>query len=877
VQGDFGYHHVALFTLDRQVSVLRMKARAGAFTELFPLEHRLELGQGLVGWAALRGQTGLANDVSMDSRYVNLYPELIPTRAELSVPIQVGGETVGVLDVQSPDLDAFGQNDVMVLETVADQIAVAIENARLYETARRELLERRRAEEELRESETRYRTLFEQANDAILVNNEDDDILDANQSACELWGYSREELLTMKVTDLQAPEVRGPRGGVIKGELAVHGGTPFESLDVHRSGSRIPVEVSTSRLADTQPALVLSIVRDIAERKRAEEALRSAEREKETILDSLVEHVLHQDTEMKILWANRAACESVGLQREELLGRYCYEIWPQQDTPCLDCPVLIAMETGLPAEVEKETPDGRAWFIRGYPEFGDQGEIVGGIEVTLEVTGRKQAEDALRLSEARYRGFVEQSYEGVWEIDRVGRTIFANARLAQILGYDKPEEMIGRRLADFAPKADPGFSLTRLRERRATNLEAQDCVLERADGSLVYAILSTLPHMDEAGDFDGATLFVTDITDRRQMEEALRQSEHRYRTLFESAGDAILIFDLEGRFLATNGLASQRLGYGQEEMLHMSVADIEPPEQAALLAERIEELRRYRHSVFETTHVRQDGTTIPVEVGTRLIEYEGKSACLGIVRDLTERRQMEQAMLRAERLSAMGHLAAALAHEINNPLQSIGNSMELALDFPLGEAEREEYLETVRQEINRLMALTTRVLDFARPPRLERRLTSVAETVQYALTLAGKQLAHSRIAIGRQLPEDLPPVLASHDQLAQVFLNLIINAIDAMPDGGKLDISARATAEQIEVSFTDSGPGIPADSLGKLFEPFHTTKQEGTGLGLAVSYSIIQQHGGTIQAGTAPDGGAVLTVFLPLAHTHHRHREETKT
>ncbi len=234
-------------------------------------------------------------------------------------------------------------------------------------------------------------------------------------------------------------------------------------------------------------------------------------------------------------------------------------------------------------------------------------------------------------------------------------------------------------------------------------------------------------------------------------------------------------------------------------------------------------------------------------------------------RQIAERKQMEQALLRTERLAAMGHLAAALAHEINNPLQSIENSMELALDFPLQEEERQEYLEAVRQEIERLIALTSRVLDFARPPQVERRPTSVAEVLRYALTLAGKHLAHSRIELSSDLPEDLPLVPASFDQLAQVFLNLIINAVEAMPHGGKLRISARSTDGEVELTFADSGPGIPPDMLDKVFEPFQTTKEDGTGLGLAVSYSIIRQHGGAITAGNARDGGAVFAVTLPLA------------
>ncbi|MEJ2211806.1 MAG: PAS domain S-box protein, partial [Anaerolineae bacterium] len=350
---------------------------------------------------------------------------------------------------------------------------------------------------------------------------------------------------------------------------------------------------------------------------------------------------------------------------------------------------------------------------------------------------------------------------------------------------------------------------------------------------------------------------------RKQMEEALRQSEARYRTLFENAGDAILIHDLEGRFLAANNLACQRLGYSLEELRWLGPADVEAPEYAARLGERIEALRRYGHHFFETVHIRRDGGTIPVELSSRLIEYEGQPAVLSIARDVTERRQMQQVLLRTERMAAMGHLAAALAHEINNPLQSVSSSIELVLDFPLEEPERQEYLVAVRHEIERLMSVTGRILDFARPTSTEREAIPVGEVVRYALSLADKQFEHSRISIGLDLPPDLPPVVASRDELAQVFLNLVINALEAMPGGGRLEISARAADGKLDLCFDDSGPGISPAMKERLFEPFQTSKKDGTGLGLALSYSIIQQHGGNIAAGDAPGGGARFCITLP--------------
>lgn len=365
-----------------------------------------------------------------------------------------------------------------------------------------------------------------------------------------------------------------------------------------------------------------------------------------------------------------------------------------------------------------------------------------------------------------------------------------------------------------------------------------------------------------------------EIAERVRAEQALQASESRYRALFDDASDAIFIHDLEGRFLEVNRVACERLGYSREELLQMSMMTVDSPEYAALMPERIKKLYQSDQVLFETAHVRRDGGTIPIELSSRIIEYNGMPAVLSIARDITERKRMEQYLLRTERLAAMGHLAAAMAHEINNPLQSIGSSIELVLDFPLEERERQGYMEAVRREIERLMTITGRVLDFARPPRIEHQPVSVTEVVRYALTLADKRLQHGHIQVSLDLPDILAHVLGSRDRLAQVFLNLIINAIEAMPDGGKLSIAVRPAGEQVEVTFIDSGPGISPGVLTTVFEPFHTTKKDGTGLGLAISYSIIQGHGGTITAGNAPDGGAVFSIALPLASPNGYEGEE---
>jgi two-component system, NtrC family, sensor histidine kinase HydH len=234
-----------------------------------------------------------------------------------------------------------------------------------------------------------------------------------------------------------------------------------------------------------------------------------------------------------------------------------------------------------------------------------------------------------------------------------------------------------------------------------------------------------------------------------------------------------------------------------------------------------------------------------------------------IARDVTERKQMQQALLRSERLAAMGQMAAALVHEINNPLQTMLSCVEATLHLPLDDAKRIRYLEVMQRETRRLNSITRRLLDFSRPARLERQPVSAAEILDYAVTLTARQLQQARIGLQLNVAEALSPVWASRDELIQVYLNLIINAVEAMPQGGRLSITASACGEKVEVRLADTGPGFAEGSIEQVFDAFYTTKESGTGLGLAVSRTIVEQHGGTLTAENIPTGGALLTVSLP--------------
>jgi len=223
----------------------------------------------------------------------------------------------------------------------------------------------------------------------------------------------------------------------------------------------------------------------------------------------------------------------------------------------------------------------------------------------------------------------------------------------------------------------------------------------------------------------------------------------------------------------------------------------------------------------------------------------------------------QKALLQAEKMATAGRLSASIAHEVNNPLQAVQNCLHLAGREDLPAEKRKEYFDLARTELERLMIMIRRMLDFYRPGAKTLEKVDLSENLRYVISLMSKQLAENKIEIEMDLPESLPPIMAVASQIQQVFINLILNASDAMPGGGVLSIFGRAVNSGVEIQFQDSGRGIPPDKQENIFEPFFSTKEGGTGLGLTVSYNIVTAHGGVLELIPSQKAGACFRLFLP--------------
>jgi PAS domain S-box-containing protein len=350
----------------------------------------------------------------------------------------------------------------------------------------------------------------------------------------------------------------------------------------------------------------------------------------------------------------------------------------------------------------------------------------------------------------------------------------------------------------------------------------------------------------------------------------LRTSQARLRAIFDGTAIGIALVDMEGRLMESNPALQEMLGYSGKELCGMVFTDFTHPDDAMTDGNLHRELvagKRDRYKT-ENRYIRKDGRKVWASLTVSLVRgaSEEPRFAIGMVEDITEQKQIQAALLQAEKLAIAGKLAASLAHEINNPLQSVIGCLGLAKETLAEGGDVSRYLQVALEELRRVARIVAQLRDLNRPPRPEKKEpTDVNELLEGVLVLSRKQCENRQVEVVWKAAADLPLLLLARDQVQQVFLNLLLNALDAMPAGGRLQVSTTRTGQPagVRIAFTDSGVGIPPDTLPHVFDPFYSTKPEGLGLGLPISHDIVKQHGGRIEMNSQVGEGTTVTVWLP--------------
>lgn len=498
-----------------------------------------------------------------------------------------------------------------------------------------------------------------------------------------------------------------------------------------------------------------------------------------------------------------------------------------------------------------------------------------------DITERKKFERELKESEEKLRNLFERVRHGLFISSKEGKFLDCNQALLDMLGYDSKEEFLKINITHDL-YVNPEDRKT-FQERIEENGFVKDMEVEfkKKNGEKITVLLTGHPIKDEKGEVIGYQGINLDITERKRIENELREANEFFMNLIESSVDGIIAADMKGNIFIFNKGAEALTGYKAEEVIGKApITEIYPPGVAKEVMKKLRSPEYGGVGKLTPTQfnvLNKAGEEIPIQLSATLIYDEsGKEiASVGIFTDLRPRLKMEKKLqethlqlVSSEKMAALGKLAAGIAHEINNPLGGILIYSSLLMEDLSEDDPRRADLNRIVQEAGRCKEIVKSLLEFARQTEPKMEPTDINRAINDGLFFLVNQALFYNIQIVKKLDPFLPFVKGNAGQLKQVFMNIIVNAAEAMHGSGTLTITTSPAPERkmVIVEFTDTGEGIPEENLTRIFDPFFTTKEvgKGTGLGLATSYGIIEDHGGRISVKSKVGEGTTFTIELPI-------------
>jgi PAS domain S-box-containing protein len=752
--------------------------------------------------------------------------------------------------------------------------------------ALQDITDRKGAERELQASEARYRSLFEDAPDGIVIADPRGTYLDANASICRMLGYTRHELIGRNAADIVAPaEIQHIEAALsaIKATPNYHREWQFRRKD----GSVFSTEVNGTLMPDGN---VVGMIRDITDRKQVEESLRLLH---SAVLQSK-ESILITDAQLgppgpRIVFVNPAFTRMTGYGAEEVIGQTPRILQgPRTDRAVLDR-LRQNLERGevFEGEAINYGKDGKEFLLEWQvaPLRDPGGTITHFVALQRDITARKQGEEALQRQQTELRVLLDLIPAMVWFKDTKNGILRVNQRVADAAGKSIAE-IEGKPTLEIYPQEAAKFYTDDLAVMRlgVPRLGMVESISDHA-GKEVWVQTDKVPVFDREGKVSGIVVMAQDITGRRQDQEALRESDRQFRQVVENITEVFWVMDT-----ATNAMLYVSPAYA--EIWGRSCESLCADQRTWLGSVHPEDRERVGHARatgyvrgdYDETFriVRPDGTVRWIH--SRAFPVPDQSGevhrLVGVSEDITKYRIMEEQFRQAQKLEAIGTLAGGVAHDFNNILAAINGYTELALLTLRESPDVRESLEAVLKASSRAADLTRQILMFSRQQPLERRPILLHSIAAECIALLRATLP-ATIEFDTSLAADAPTVLADATQIHQILMNLGTNAWHAMKDHpGRLqvrlekclvDAAYASTHPQLRVgtyariSVSDTGSGMDQARLRRIFEPFFTTKPigEGTGLGLAVVHGIMDSHDGVITVYSQPGEGTVFHLYFP--------------
>lgn len=743
----------------------------------------------------------------------------------------------------------------------------------------------RELQQALAESEASRQVLLDSSLDCIICADPEFKITEFNTAAERVFRIARSQALGRNVTQLLFPASQDATNKQLFGSLGSSEveliGNRLELTASRGDGSDFPAEFTVTRTLIKKHSTFVVHVRDITARKRAEQAMAWLA----AIVESSQDAIIGKDLNGRIMSWNRGAERMYGYTPEQAIGRPISMLVPPDRAGEVH-QILDKVRRGVPTtgfETIRLSKSGKALnvLLTVSPVRDEHGSLTGASILARDITAEKIVQEALRKATETS---IYSSPVPIIAADPQGHVHTWNPAAEKVFGWSE-KEVIGK----FVPTIPPEEKAiaARLHERLLSGetLTGIEVRRQRRDGSPIIISLSASPLRDENSQIKGIIGFHTDITDLKKAEEALRRAEEKYRSIVENAVEGIYQATPNGEYISANPALAHMLGFDTPDELMATRNDIGHeeyirPEIRAALIQSIEERQVVRGFEYEAR--RRDGKKIWLMASAhavrdpngRLLYFEGT------VQDITERRELEQQLRHMQKIEAIGRMAGGVAHDFNNILMAISSYAELLGRKATDEAAR-RYTGEIVTAVNRGSALTQGLLTFSRKQISSPKVLDLNVVIAKQLDML-KRLIPENIEL-KFLPSAFEArVKADPNQMEQIIMNLVINARDAMPQGGKVVIEISCATQEATKDFsedndkarkyllltvTDNGCGMDAETKSHLFEPFYTTKEQGkgTGLGLATVFGIVKQSSGHIVVESELKSGTSFKIYLPYA------------
>ena len=708
------------------------------------------------------------------------------------------------------------------------------------------------AELEAQALRSHFEYLVKYANDIILLVDEKQHIVEVNDRALEAYGYARQEMLGMPLVALVAPENLSSYQARLR-KIQKEGTIVAEATHRHKDGSTFPVEVSGRSIKIEDKTYLQEIVRNITERK-------AREQEYQAIISTTIDGFWQADMQGRFLDVNEAYCHMIGYSRDELLNMSITDIEAIEKPEETAARIRKIKEVGYDRfESRHRRKDGRVIDVEISVNYLPTD---GGLMIVFirDITERKGAEEALREEQGKLKEAQDLGKIGNWEYDVDSQRITWSNETYVL--YER-DPALGPPTAEEEAKYYSADQAKTLRDYAARSIENReefryDLEAVLPSGKRTSFAGSMRPIINENGRVIKLFGTVQDITERKRTEEALRQSEEKYRTVLNEIYEVYYELDLAGNYTFFNDALCRQTGYSREELLEMNYRRHIPREDWKSVYEKFNQVYRTGEPLrwVPLRDITKDGRTIYTEDTVLPLRNErGKVIGFrGLSRDVTERKKAEEDRIQLElkaqitsRLASVGEMAAGVAHEINNPLTGVTGYAQLLVDREDIPSDIRSDLAAINDGAQRVAGIVQRLLAFSRQTKPEQKLVDINELIESTLILRAYHLRVNNIEVVTRLAPDSLETVVDPGQIQQVILNLIVNAETEMKlahSKGKLTITTEKSRNTIKICVKDDGPGIKPEVMDKIFDPFFTTREvgQGTGLGLSLCYGIVTEH-----------------------------------